>query len=291
MIATGGTIAWHSGLQRMLTGAELASSAGLASVDVVDVNAAPSWDLSVPDMEDIAGAVRTAIDEGADAVVVAHGTDTMEETAWLTELTLGGARRRRASVVFTGAMRFADHPAADGPSNLAAAVGQARRTAGRGLGVQIWLAGRSHAARWVRKIDASALDAFDSGGRPGSAPPPPAIHPRLNHAVTLLKVGALSRPLLPTDQAGVVLEGTGAAHVPSALHAAIEGLIGRGIPVVLATRCRDVERAGVDSPLLHAGDLTAEKAAIALMAALGNCEHITALGALWSELLNAGKAP
>jgi len=291
VIATGGTIAWHAGRERMLTGAELAAAAGITAVDVVDVTAAPSWDLSVTDMEDIAAAVRAAIDGGSDAVVVTHGTDTMEETAWLTELTLGDARRRRAAVVFTGAMRFADHPTPDGPANLAGAVEHARRAAGRGLGVQVWLAERAHAARWARKVDAGALDAFDSGGRPESATAPPALQPRLNHAVTLLKVGPLARPTLPTDHAGVVLEGTGAAHVPSALHPAIEHLVAQGITVVLATRCRDVDRTDVaGSALLRAGDLTAEKAAVALMAALGNFDNADALRRWWSKAVEAGKS-
>ena len=90
--------------------------AGQAVDVVVDLVPVPSWDLSVEDMASIAGQVRAAVEAGSEGVVVTHGTDTMEETAWLTELTLGAELRDRAAVLFTGTIHFADDPASDGPA-------------------------------------------------------------------------------------------------------------------------------------------------------------------------------
>lgn len=122
LIATGGTVAWHDEEQRMLSATELAAHAAVEVDSAVDLAPRPSSDLSIGDMAALASTVRGAIAEGAEVVVVLHGTDTMEESAWLTELLLGKRLRQAASVLFTGAMRFVDDPEADGPANLASAM-------------------------------------------------------------------------------------------------------------------------------------------------------------------------
>lgn len=275
----------------MCTGRELADQAGVSFDEIVDVSASPSWDLSVEDLERTAALVGGAIDRGAGAVVVTHGTDTLEEGAWVTELLLGTDRRASAGVVFTGAMRFFDSPEADGPVNLRQAVEVARGGGGLGLGVQVAFAGRVHAARWVRKIDAWSLDPFECGGRPSSAPPPPAVGPRFDHDVALVKVGPLSQSELP-DSKGLVLEGTGLCHVPSRYHAAIEKRLSAGRPVVVASRAADPRRLQPDPEgALRAGDLTAEKAALALMAAMGTRGELDALREWWRDLMRAASVP
>ncbi|MEX0874374.1 MAG: asparaginase [Actinomycetota bacterium] len=285
LIATGGTVAWDDENGRTLTGADLAARAQVSFDEVIDLEAKPSWDLSLTDLEAIARRACSAIDEGADGVVVLHGTDTLEESAWLTELILGAERRDAAAVLFTGAMRFAGHPGADGPGNLAQAVDACRKSVGRGLGVQIAFAGRLHAARWAVKTDAGALDAFDSNGRPPTASPPPPSTGVLDSAVALLKVGSVYAPPIPEGVHGLVLEGTGASHVPSSYHAALNELLSSGVPVALASRARDVDRASdTHDPFLRAGDLTAEKAALALMVALGEEQDLPAVREWWRRL-------
>lgn len=147
LIATGGTIAWHDREGRMLGAGELLGSAGQAVDEIVDLAPVPSWDLSMDDMVGIATQVRLAVEAGAASVVVTHGTDTMEETAWLTELMLGANLRHRAAVLFTGAMRFAGDAGGDGPGNLAFALRAARERPLAGLGVHVAWRGRLHPAR------------------------------------------------------------------------------------------------------------------------------------------------
>ena len=162
LISTGGTIAWHREYARMLTGSELLETAGEAVDEVVDLVAVASWDLSVDDMAVVAARVRAAIEAGAGLVLVAHGTDTMEETAWLTELMLGAELRGRAAVLFTGAMRFAGDPGSDGPTNLQFALQAGRDPSLVGAGVHVAWPGTLHPARSVRKVDAAAPQPFES---------------------------------------------------------------------------------------------------------------------------------
>jgi L-asparaginase len=288
LLATGGTIAWHEKQGRMLSGRELADQAGVSFDEILDVSALPSWDLSVEHLELTAASVRTTIGRGASAVVVTHGTDTLEEGAWVTELLLGPDQRSRAGVVFTGAMRFSDSPDADGPGNLRQAAEVARAAAGHDLGVQVAFASRVHAARWVRKLDAWLLDPFDSGDRPPSAPHPPPAGNTLVHDVALVKVGPLSQPELP-NSAGLVIEGTGLGHVPSRYHGAIEERLSAGRPVVIASRTAGARPPDPNpSGALSAGDLTAEKAALALMASMARHSGLAAIREWWADLLRAG---
>jgi L-asparaginase len=290
LIATGGTIAWHDGEGRMLGASELLESAGQDVDEVVDLAAMPSWDLSMDDMVGIATRVRSAVETGAASVIVTHGTDTMEETAWLTELMLGPKLRDRAAVLFTGAMCFAGDTASDGPGNLAFAVRAARERSVISLGVHVAWRGKLHPARSVRKVDAAAAEPFESRRQFGPTSPLPEPGPVLARDVKLLKVGPVARPEIPERVAGVVLEGTGAAHIPSHYHALAERLVGAGVPVVFASRCRDVERHDNSrSSAVYAGDLTAEKAAIALMVGLGRHRDIGQLGGWWAQLLAAGR--
>src|SRR4051794_6037034 len=103
---------------------------------------------------------RRAVEVARDGtpVVVTHGTDLLEEVAFLCDLL----HDADAPIVFTGAMRTASAPGADGPANLHAAVAVAAAAAARGLGVLVAFAGAVHAARFVRKADSTSVDAFAS---------------------------------------------------------------------------------------------------------------------------------
>lgn len=90
-------------------------------------------------------------------VVVTHGTDTMEETAWFLQRVLAPGK----PLVITGAMRPSTALLKDGPQNLLDAVTVARDAQARG--VVAVMSGKVHAACHLRKVHAYRVDAFDSG--------------------------------------------------------------------------------------------------------------------------------
>src|SRR5256714_8118996 len=117
----------------------------------------PSGHLSLADQLEICRAARDAAREGI-GVVVTHGTDTLEETAMLCDVV----HDADAPIVFTGAIRAASAPGADGPANLADAISVARSEEAAGMGVLVVFGGEIHHARCARKTDHTSLPAFSS---------------------------------------------------------------------------------------------------------------------------------
>ncbi len=112
------------------------------------------------DLADLVDLVRGLLDrDEADGVVVTHGTNTLEETAWLLHLVVGDER----PVVVTGAMRPASALSGDGPLNVVNAVRLAASPAARGLGTLVLLDDTIHGARDVTKTDTMRVSAFRDG--------------------------------------------------------------------------------------------------------------------------------
>jgi L-asparaginase len=137
VLGTGGTIAAsiEGDAIRYLAVADLCGAlpSVLPSMEAVDLERVASSALQASDMLAIAHEVRRSLRAGIEGVVVTQGTDTLEETAFLTDLLVGDDSDL-GGVVFTGAMRFASHISPDGPGNLSDAVRLAACPAARGLG-------------------------------------------------------------------------------------------------------------------------------------------------------------
>lgn len=234
----------------------LAAVPGLADtgiqVEAVDVRQLPGASLSFDDLSAARAAITERLAGGADGVVVMQGTDTIEETSYLLDLT----HDRPQPIVVTGAMRNPSLAGADGPANLLAAVCTAADPRARDQGVLVVFADEIHAARRVRKTHATSPATFQSpnGGPLGYiveggprllnrldhrtvVPEPPAEgqRPRVGlYTVTLDDDGELL-PGPTTRLDGLVIAAFGAGHVPEHLVTPLERAAAR-IPVVLASR-------------------------------------------------------
>ena len=162
MITTGGTAASRTtddGAVPVLAAGDLVPEVSGVAVTPVDLMALDSSAMSVRDQFAVVQAIADALsDDDVTGVVVTHGTDTMEETAFLADVFASDPR----PVVFTGAQYPADHPESDGPANIEAAVTLAADDADRGRGVVIALGGRVLSARGAFKVSTTSTQAFDT---------------------------------------------------------------------------------------------------------------------------------
>ena len=219
-------------------------------------------------------------------IVIGHGTDTLEETAFFLQSLLAPAK----PVVITCAMRPATALAPDGPQNLVDAVAVARTPGARG--VVAVCAGTVHAAQDVAKQHTYRLDAFTSGDagpigyveeravrllrpwRAGSAPAGslervlgattwPRVEIVMSHAGA---DGAVVEALVAQGVQGLVVAATGNGSVHADLETALLRAQASGVKVVRASRC--AQGRVQDTPhdrLPHAGGLSPVKARIALL--------------------------
>lgn len=295
VIATGGTIASHfdGAAWTEIPGRQLVDELGALSVDVQvhDVASGPSSNLSTADMVAVAERARALLATGADGVVVVHGTDTLELTAFVAQLLLGTGPARRP-VVFTGSMRVHSHAQPDGPANLRDAITVAASPTAVGREVLVCLNGELHAADRVTKRSAASVDAFHSlPFRPVGAVVDGAVHFEADAAarrpatamtsdvplVTCwpgMPAAVLEAALRTGDGGrvrGVVVEVFGDLNGARNLWPVVHGAWKAGTLVVLASRAFTPTAANDDLALLGAvgaGGLTAQKARLAVMAAL-----------------------
>ncbi|MCS6765627.1 MAG: asparaginase [Candidatus Protistobacter heckmanni] len=315
VLATGGTIAGAAAAPEILSryqagslgiGAmleavpQLRAHARLQAEQLAQIN---SKDMDFGLWEALARRVAEAMDDPAlDGVLITHGTDTMEETAFF----LGLAVDCRKPVVLCGAMRPATALSADGPLNLLHAVRVAADPGAAGRGPLIVMHQQAFAAAEALKFQLLAPDAFaaplagpvarveDGGVRflrpagPAGAPGPvAALRARLaglppgapwpwvelvaSHAGAS---GGAAEALLAAGVQGLVAVGTGAGTLHKALLAPLAAATGRGLPVVRASRVplaaveRDAAEANGKLGFAAAGRLSPQKARIVLLLAL-----------------------
>ena len=299
ILSTGGTIAMSGDRMAVpaLDGAALVAAVpALAAVPDLEVESVCELASSHLDTDDALTIAQAALRHAARdrGVVVTHGTDTLEETAYLTDVMYGG----ECPIVFTGAIRPASAPGADGPANLADAVALASSIGGLGLGVIIVFAGRIHAARYARKMDSTAAEPFGSphGGAIGvihegranigtfPVRRPPVVPTHLALRVPIVPTwlgddGALIRAATADDAQGLVIQTLGAGHLGPRALAALREAVTR-LPVVATTRPErgailyetygfEGKEADIRELAVAAGGLSAPAARMKLLACLG----------------------
>lgn len=316
VLATGGTIAGRAGDATMTAGYK----AGVVGVnDLLDAVPAlgsvariHAEQIASVDSKDMSHALWTTLSQRIDelaaqddiaGIVVTHGTDTLEETAYMLHLTVKTAK----PVVLTAAMRPSSALSADGPLNLLNAVTVAASADASGQGVLVAFNNQIHSARDVTKTSTYAVDAFRSpevgvlgfvqdgrvefqraATKPHTLASQFTIGAQWPMVEIVTSYAGVSRvavdALVAAGVKGIVVAGTGNGSIHASVTQALVDAVKAGVAVVRASRVGSghVMRNGAASDdalgSVSAGTLNPYKARVLLMLALA--AGVTDAGAL-----------
>ena len=259
LIGMGGTIAFGSapeGAVPQLGAGDLTAALGAcaAGVEPLDLTNASSIALRDHHLLALACAVRESIDDGWPAVVITHGSDTMEETAYFLALTI---ERGQSAIVLTGAMRHHGLDGYDGLANLRAALITARAPGLADAGPVVVMSDAIHAARFVAKSHTTSPGSFTSATGPiGQVAEDEAalwLRPLYTDFLGPVTVGQLPRvelvtmvigidpaalrAVIATHPDGIVIAGFDGGHMPPELLDCVNLAVAQRIPTVVAARC------------------------------------------------------
>lgn len=283
VIATGGTIACTTDASGALVptmNAENLLHDLHISARSIDSARLDSSSITLAELDELLETVRQQLAEpDISGIVVTHGTDSMEETAFALDLFTSDDK----PIILTGAQRAFDHPESDGPANLSDALKLASDP--HNGGVFIRFGGTTVPARGARKQHTSQLRAFVS--TPLSSRPRP-LDPVALAGIDVPIIAAYpGSPRTLVDAAvangaqGLVIEALGSGNMGSEMGQGVLDALARGIPVVVSTRVPEGEVAlayggsGGGATLARAGAigsgaLRAGQARIALIASIAS---------------------
>jgi len=245
-------------------------------------------------------------------VVVTHGTDTLEETAYFLDLTV----KTKIPIVVIGSMKNSSEPDWDGPQNFTDAIRVCLNNKCRGIGVLVCLNGEINAASEVTKTFTDELDTFSSldFGKLGIVRNNKIILNRLPRKLEKINSSKIDTNVdmltvyagmdekffkfsADSKAHGIVVEALGVGNVPPAAFNGIEYAVKKNIPIVLVSRCPAGETLDIYSypgagkhlhnlGVIFAEYLNGQKARIKLMLALGKTKDKKKLKKLFEKNLN-----
>lgn len=298
---TGGAVPHFSGNELIQM---IPDASQLAEIETYDFGKYPGPHVTPELMLQLSKKIRKFLsDNRYDGVIVTHGTDTLEETAYLLDLTI----KTEIPIVVIGSMKNSSEPDWDGPKNLLDAIHICLSENSKNLGVLVCLNGEINAASEVTKIYSDSVDTFQSldFGSLGFVQNGRVIYNRLPRKLEILESDNINTNVdLITVYAGmdekffkfsadsgvdgIVVEALGIGNVPPKAFTGIKYAVEKGIPVVLVSRCPagetdyvySYEGAGVhlhNLGVLFSDFLNGQKARIKLMLALGKTKDMDEL--------------
>ncbi|MDU1411639.1 MAG: asparaginase [Clostridium sp.] len=282
-------------IMSMVTGIE-----DYAEVESHTFSSLPSPHMTPDIMLELSNYVKSFLNQDdVDGVVVTHGTDSLEETAYFLQLTI----KSEKPVVVTGSMRNSSELGYDGPANLAASICTATSKAARNRGVMVCLNNELNCATEVTKSHSMHLNTFQS----------PEFGPigivdsnevrfyreslgkeyidtdKIENNVQLIKAcagmdGALIDFCVENGAKGLVIEAMGRGNLPPLMAASVKKAIDRGVVVVLVSRCykgRVLDSYGYEGGgkqlrnmgVIFGDSMPGQKARIKLILALGKTRN------------------
>ncbi|NEZ46001.1 asparaginase [Clostridium niameyense] len=282
-------------IMAMVTGIEK-----YAQIECHDFSNVPSPYVTPEDMMNLSEYIKKLLKkEDICGVVVTHGTDSLEETAYLLDLTI----KSNKPIIVTGAMRSSSELGYDGPANLSASICTAISNEAIGKGVLVCLNDELNCASEVTKSNSTALNAFRSPvfGPIGIVDNNQVIFYReklkkqhievekIENNVSLIKcVSGMNSGLIDfcidKGDKGIVIEAMGRGNIPPQMVDGVKRAIDKGVAVVVVSRCfegRVLDTYGYygggkklrEMGVIFGDCLPGQKARIKLMLALKKSEY------------------
>lgn len=296
--STGGAIPRYSGSELLDM---IPQAKELAEIDYFDFGKYPGPHVTPKLMLELSKRIKQLIAEKKyDGVIVTHGTDTLEETAYFLDLTIN----TEIPIVMIGSMKNSSEPDWDGPRNLIDAIHICLNDNSKNLGVLVCLNGEINAASEVTKIYSDSVESFKSldFGSLGFVQNGRVIYNRLPHFLEKIETDVIDdnvdmltvyagmnekffRFSADSGASGIVVEALGVGNVPPPAFEGIKYAVQKGIPVVLTSRCPAGETDYIysypgagkhlhDLGVIFADYINGQKARIKLIIVLGKTKDI-----------------
>ena len=275
-----------------------------SDIEIINYDNIPGPHMTPKRMMDVAKLAKQLVErEDITGVIITHGTDSLEETAYLIDLIINSIK----PIIVVGAMRSSSELGYDGPSNLSAAICTAISEQAKNKGVLVVMNNEVNAASEVTKTHTLSLDTFKSleFGPLGIVDNDEVIFYRditkhhhietdiIEDKVDLIKCAAgmdskLINFCVDSGSRGIVLEAMGRGNIPPQMVPGIEYALQNDVTVVMVSRCptgRVLDTYGYEGAgrtlrnlgVIFGGNLPGQKARIKLMLALGYTKDETVI--------------